>query len=143
MLASLSDDELAAYFALRRASDRLTRAVTAQLRQFDLTEVQFTILAQLDAAEDGLPMSQIARAIIGSKSGLTYQITRLADRGLVTRTADPNDERSVRVTLTVDGAALLARVMPAHITLVRDLFLDRLTHIDAATLRDTLESIGR
>lgn len=143
MPTSLSDDELAAYFALRRASDRLTRAVTAQLRQFDLTEVQFTILAQLDATEEGLPMSQIARAIIGSKSGLTYQITRLADRGLVARLSDPHDERSVRVALTTDGATLLARVMPAHITLVRDLFLDRLTRIDAAALRDTLESIGR
>ena len=50
MVAHLSDDELAAYFALRAAGDRMQRAVTQQLRSYGLTEVQFSILAQVDAA---------------------------------------------------------------------------------------------
>lgn len=139
---ALSDDELAAYFALRRASDRLTQAVTAQLLGFGLTEVQFTILAQLGAASDGLPMSQLARAITGSKSGLTYQIGKLADRGLVTRAPDIDDERSIRVFLTEDGEALLEQALPAHVSLVRDLFLQRLGDLDAATLLRALNDVA-
>lgn len=139
---ALSDDELAAYFALRRASDRLTHAVASQLLGFGLTEVQFTILAQLGAAADGLAMSQLARAITGSKSGLTYQISKLADRGLVARVPDADDERSIRVVLTDDGKALLKRALPAHVLLVRELFLDRLGSLDVATLRRALDDIA-
>ena len=142
MPGALSDDELAAYLALRRASDRLTHAVTSQLLGFGLTEVQFTILAQLGAAADGLPMSQLARAITGSKSGLTYQVGKLADRGLVTRVPDSDDERSTRVLLTDDGKALLERALPAHVSLVREVFLDRLGSLDATTLRRALDDIA-
>jgi DNA-binding MarR family transcriptional regulator len=139
---ALSADELAAYFALRRAGDRLQRAVTQQLRAYDLTEVQFSILAQLSSGTDGIGMSELARALVVTKSGLTYQAGQLERRGLVARRASTADDRAVLLHLTARGKALLARVLPAHVTLVRELFVDRIDPADLAIMRDALAQVA-
>jgi DNA-binding MarR family transcriptional regulator len=139
----LSDDELAAYFALRGAGDRLQRAVTRQLRSYDLTEVQFSILAQLGTRPGGIGMSELARGLVVTKSGLTYQAGQLEGRGLITRGTRADDDRAVLLRLTPDGEALLARVLPAHVALVRDLFIDRIDPDDLVTVRDALAQVAR
>ncbi len=143
MVRALSDDELAAYFALRSAGDRLQRAVAQQLRAYDLTEVQFSILAQLSSETDGIGMSELARGLVVTKSGLTYQAGQLEGRGLVARRASTDDDRAVLLHLTPDGKALLARILPAHITLVRELFIDRIDPSDLAVVRDALAQVAR
>jgi DNA-binding MarR family transcriptional regulator len=137
----ISRDELAAYFALRTAGDRLQRAVARQLRPFDLTEVQFTILAQLQDAGE-LRMSDLADVIVASKNGLTYQAAQLEQRGLITRHASEDDARVVLLRLAPAGEELLTRVFPGHIALVRELFLDRLSARELASIRDGLARVA-
>ena len=143
MAAPLSEDELAAYFVLRAAGDRLQRAVTRQLRTYGLTEVQFSILARLSSAPDGLGMTELAGVLVVTKSGLSYQAGQLEGKGLVARTADGTDERAVRLSLTEAGRELIARVLPDHIALVRDLFIDRMDSAELATVRDSLAKVAR
>jgi DNA-binding MarR family transcriptional regulator len=143
VVRALSDDELAAYFALRSAGDRLQRAVAQQLRAYDLTEVQFSILAQLSSDTDGIGMSELARGLVVTKSGLTYQAGQLEGRGLVARGANPDDDPAVLPHLTADGKALPARVLPAHITLVWELFIDRIDPSDLAIVRNALAQVAR
>ena len=142
LATGLSDDELAAYFALRGAGDRLQRAVTRQLRSYDLTEVQFSILAQLGSRTGGVGMSELARGLVVTKSGLTYQAGQLERRGLVTRGTRADDDRAVMLRLTPDGEALLARVLPAHVALVRELFIDRIDPDALTTVRDALAQVA-
>ncbi|CEA07310.1 HTH-type transcriptional regulator MhqR [Arthrobacter saudimassiliensis] len=142
MVAALTAEELAAYFALRRAGDLLQRAVTGHLRPYGLTEVQFTVLAQLRSEAGGIGMGELAKALVVSKGGLTYQAKQLEARGLVARVADPNDDRAVRMTLTEEGRALLDKVLPEHIAQVRELFFDRIDAADLHTVRTALERIG-
>lgn len=143
MVEHLSDDELAAYFALRGAGDRLQRAVTRQLRSYGLTEVQFAVLAQLGASPSGIGMSELARALVVTKSGLTYQAGQLEGRGLVTRSTTEDDDRAVLLRLTPDGEALLGKVLPEHVALVRELFIDRIEPAALATVRDALAQVAR
>ena len=55
-------------------------------------------------------MTDIADRLVRSRSGLTYQIAQLAEAGLVTKAPSPDDERSVIVSLTPQGRALLGGV---------------------------------
>lgn len=142
MVRHLSDDELAAYFALRGAGDRLQRAVAQQLREYDLTEVQFSILARLNASPDGVGMSEMARGLVVTKSGLTYQAGQLESRKLVARRASKDDDRAVLLHLAPGGKALIGRIMPAHIALVRELFIDRIDPADLAVVRDALGKVA-
>ena len=142
MTPSLTAEELATYFAFRRAGDLLEKAVTAHLRPYGLTEVQFTVLAQLGSAPEGIGMTELARVLVVSKGGLTYQAKQLEARGLVARLADPGDDRAVRMTLTADGRRLLDRVLPEHIAQVRELFFDRIDPASLHTMRNALERIS-
>jgi DNA-binding MarR family transcriptional regulator len=138
---NLSANELGAYFALRSAGDRLQQAVTEQLRTYGLTEVQFTILAQLGDRGDGIGMTDLAKAMLVSKSGLTYQAGQLEGRGLVSRVAGTRDERSVVLRMTPEGRALLERVLPEHIALVRELLIDRMSGEELDLLRRVLSRV--
>lgn len=143
MVNELSGGELAAYLALRRAGDRLQRAVTRHLRSYGLTEVQFSVLAQLSSSDSGIGMTDLARALVVTKSGLTYQAGQLEERGLVARTGSEDDNRAVLLRLTQEGEALLACALPAHIALVRELFIDRIEPAQLSIVRDALGKVAQ
>ena len=58
-------------------------------------------------------MTDLADGVVYSRSGLTYQAGLLEKAGLVdARARPPDDERSITVTITDAGRALLATVFP-------------------------------
>jgi DNA-binding MarR family transcriptional regulator len=141
--APLDAEQLAAYFALMEVSSRLRHAVEQQLRSAGgLSYVQFQILAGLSDSPTGRQrMTDLADRIVYSRSGLTYQAGQLEKAGLITRSPSVEDERSTTVTITAAGRALVARVLPAHMDLVRQLLLDPLTHRDMTALTKILSRV--
>lgn len=79
------------------------------LREFDLPTGEFDVLATLrrKGAPYALSMSELCRDVILSSGGMTHRIDRLVKRGLVTRAQDPEDRRSVIVTLTERGRGVV------------------------------------
>jgi DNA-binding MarR family transcriptional regulator len=138
--APLGAEQLSAYFALMEVSSLLQHAVDEHLRaDGDLSWVQFQLLATLNDADGGsLRMTDLADRVVYSRSGLTYQAGLLENRGLITRAPAPDDERSVMVTLSDAGRALVARVLPGHVEVIRHLLFDSLKGRDLAHLGDIL-----
>jgi DNA-binding MarR family transcriptional regulator len=136
----LDPEQLAAYFVLMEASSLLQHAVEQQLRDDGgLSYIQFQILAVLGETPDRQQrMTDIADRLVYSRSGVTYQVAQLAEAGLVTRTPSAEDERSVIVTATPAGQALLGRVMSGHVELVQQILFAPLSRHDIATLSDVL-----
>jgi DNA-binding MarR family transcriptional regulator len=54
-------------------------------------------------------LTELALAQGVSQPSMTSLVARLAEQGLVRRSADPQDGRAVVLTLTADGAAVLAQ----------------------------------
>jgi DNA-binding MarR family transcriptional regulator len=133
-------EQLAAYLALKEVGSLLEHAVEQQLRaDGGLSGPQFQILARLDDAPAGrLRMTDLADGLVYSRSGLTYQAAQLEKAGLITRTPAEDDERSIIVTLTPAGRAVLGQVMPGHVEVVQRLLLTSLTRAEIATLTDIL-----
>jgi DNA-binding MarR family transcriptional regulator len=133
---SLDPKELSAYFVLMEVSSILRHGVEQHLRtDGNLSYVQFQILARLDASPTGSDrMTDLADGVVYSRSGLTYQAGLLETRGLISRSPSPDDERSIAVTITDAGRALLARVLPGHIKVVSRLLLEPLSRKDLETL---------
>src|SRR3982751_5324323 len=102
---ALDPTELGAYFALIEVSSLLRHAVEQQLREAgDLSYGQFQLLARLgDSPSGSHRMTDLADGVVYSRSGLTYQAQSLEQRGLVTRSPSPDDERSTVVTITAAG----------------------------------------
>ncbi len=141
MKAELTRDELDAYFALVTAGDLVQRAVSAQFSEHGLTPLQFAILARLLDAPEGLRMSDLADALVVSRSGLTYQVTQLEKAGFVTRESSPADSRGVVARLSSTGRDRVLETFPGHVGLVRKKFIDLLSPKEVTTIRTTLEKV--
>jgi DNA-binding MarR family transcriptional regulator len=141
MTTKLSREELGAYFALVTAGDLVQRAVASQLAEHELTPLQFSVLARLLDAVDGLRMSDLAEELVVSRSGLTYQITQLEKAKLVERASASADNRGVVARLTEAGRDRVLETFPGHVGLVRQNLLDLLAPDEVTTLRTTLEKV--
>ena len=140
---SVDPVQLGAYFALVEVSGLLRHAIEAQLREDGgLTFVRFQILRRLELSPTGSHrMTDLADAIVFSRSGLTYQAGLLEKEGLVVRAPSPDDERGVTITVTEAGRALVAKVLPGHEEVVGRQLFDPLSRADARALTGLLEPL--
>ncbi len=141
---ALTPTQLRAYFAFTEVSSLLRPAVEKQLRDVGgLSYVQFQLLARLgDSPEGRQRMTDLADGVVYSRSGLTYQAQLLEQRGLITRSPSPDDERSTVVAVTSAGRDILAAVFPGHIDTVRGLLFAPITDEDAAALARILGRVS-
>jgi DNA-binding MarR family transcriptional regulator len=134
--------ELGAYFALIEVAGLLRHTVEQQLREEgDISYVQFQLLARLglDSPTGSERMTDLADGVVYSRSGLTYQASLLEKAELVTRAQASDDERGVTVTITDAGRARVAKVLPGHVQVIKDLLLQPLSRKQIETLYAVLE----
>jgi DNA-binding MarR family transcriptional regulator len=95
--------------ALRHAYQRAVANLTARIGALGCTPLEFSVLVRLH--DDG-PWTQnhLGRAILMQPANIRALVQRLEQRGLVTRTPDPDDRRAIRVAITDAGVELLASV---------------------------------
>jgi DNA-binding MarR family transcriptional regulator len=132
----LDAEEQQAWLALASIAVRLPQALDAQLRRdAGVSHFDYTVLAALSEAEGRtLRMSELAVLAEGSLSRLSQVVSRLEQKGWVSRTSDPTDGRYTLAALTEDGWDKLVDTAPGHVAEVRRLVLDPLTKAQARQL---------
>ena len=113
----LDDPAITTMGMLVEAHARLTGALGAELQQATgLPLAWFEVLLRLGRSPDQrLRMSELARQMPLSTSGLTRLIDRVEAAGLVRREACPSDRRGQLAVLTDEGEAALGRALPVHV----------------------------
>jgi DNA-binding MarR family transcriptional regulator len=86
-------------------------------------------------------MTDLADTLLHSRSGLTYQVTKLESAGLLRREPSQDDQRSVTVALTDPGRELLDKVLPGHVALVEHGMFDALDDRQADALAGALGAV--
>ncbi|MFI8194159.1 MarR family winged helix-turn-helix transcriptional regulator [Streptomyces sp. NPDC085946] len=83
-----------------------------------LSPREYSLLDVLSRQHDGdgghLQMKQVAHAVVLSQSATTRLVTRLEDRGLLSRYLCPTDRRGIYTDVTEAGRELLEAARPAH-----------------------------
>jgi DNA-binding MarR family transcriptional regulator len=130
------DDQLC--FALYAASRAMTSCYRPLLDALDLTYPQYLVLLVLWERGDST-VTGIGKALQLETGTLSPLLKRLDDAGLILRTRQPEDERSVLVALTPAGRELEARVVEAQVNVGAATGLSR-TEIDE--LRETLHLLS-
>ena len=125
--------ELGAWRELLRVHASLTRELDEELRRsHGLPLSSYDVLVNLEsAAGRQMRMSELADAVLLSRSGLTRLVERLERDGLLTRADCPDDARGSLAVLTDEGMARLAQARKTHLRGVRERFLD---HFDDGEL---------
>ena len=126
-----------------RIEAHIERALGAEhglsVREYSLLDV----LSRQHSGEGGhLRMNQVADSVVLSQSATTRLVTRLEDRGLLSRYLCATDRRGIYTDVTEAGLALLAAARPTHDTALREA-LDRAARDPELTsLVKAVESMG-
>src|SRR3954468_17818334 len=125
----LSDDELAAWVRLVAVVELLPGVLDGQLRRdADLTNFDYYVLAMLsEAPPRTLRMTALAARTNATLPRLSHVVRRLEERGLVERSACPQDARATNARLTDEGWQKLKATAPGHVATVREHVIDALT----------------
>lgn len=132
-LKQLSPLEFAAWEGFLRAHATLVRELDRELEgAHGLPLTQYEVLLYLERAPGHrLRMSELARSVLLSQSGVTRLVDRLEARGLVVRAPCADDRRVLWAQMTDEGARRLAEARPTHLAGIRARFVD---HFDAEEL---------
>ena len=91
---------------LRRLSDEVHLSFERKLAAHGVTVAQWNVLVTLYGG-DGETVAEVARFIETDAAAVSRLVDRLAEKGLVARSADPASRRRVLLTLTPPAAALV------------------------------------
>jgi DNA-binding MarR family transcriptional regulator len=128
--------------AVHRLSRRLTRWYDRQLATLGLTWGEWTVLEQLVRSPGEAPLtpSELAVAANVAPSSMTHRLDRLVERGLIERSADPDNRVRVQVRLTDGGYTLYAQAIREADLVEADL-LEGLTPRQVQALAELLEKV--
>jgi DNA-binding MarR family transcriptional regulator len=102
--------EEAALLDLVRTCDLLSRGPAQVLKKEDLSPTQYNVLRILRGAPGGLACGEIASRMITRDPDITRLLDRLEKRGLISRSRESKDRRTVMTRITPDGLKLLSRL---------------------------------
>lgn len=100
---------------------RLSAIINNELQQvfvkFDLNIGEFDVLATLlrSGKPYALTPNSLFKALMLSSGAMTNRVDRLELKKLVKRTPDPNDRRSIIVSLTPKGLELINKAISDHV----------------------------
>lgn len=136
----LDEGEQRAWRAWIESTRLLLAALDRQLvDESGLSFTDYELLVRLSEAPGRrLRMSALADATLGTRSGCTRAVTRLAGPGWVRRVSDTEDGRGTVAELTDSGLEKLQTSAPGHVRAVRAHLLNVL---DDAQVRE-LAAIG-
>ncbi|MDO5060308.1 MAG: MarR family transcriptional regulator [Actinomycetaceae bacterium] len=120
---------------IHTAANILAGAETQLQKLYKLTLSDFDVLVTLyTAPERQLSMKSLKANVLVTTSGLSRAVTRMEERGWVTKHTDENDKRAVILKLSAAGAAAFEEIGPVHRAYVRNIFFDALSAKDQEAL---------
>ncbi|MBH5338205.1 MarR family transcriptional regulator [Streptomyces pactum] len=142
-LTALSNGWAALYLLYGRIETHIERALQAG---HDLSVREYSLLDVLSRQHDGegghLQMKQVADAVVLSQSATTRLVTRLQDRGLLSRYLCPTDRRGIYTDVTPAGLALLAEARPTNDAALAEALGDAARNPELAPLVAAVEAMG-
>jgi DNA-binding MarR family transcriptional regulator len=120
-----SDDHqsLKTWLRLLSCSTQIETVIRKRLRQeAGISLARFDFMAQLHRHPDGLRMSVLSRYLMVTGGNVTGLADELEKEGLVERSIEPEDRRSLRVALTRKGRRVFDKLAATHEAWVIDLF---------------------
>lgn len=132
----LNDHEQEVWRAFRELLWGFESAMDRQLlRDSDLSGVEYSVLASLSEADDGVMRARdIAQQLDWERSRLSHLLKRMEARGLVERVTCATDARGFNISMTSAGWDAIRQAAPGHVTFVRENVFDPLSDAEREAL---------
>jgi DNA-binding MarR family transcriptional regulator len=141
----LSAEEQRAWRAYRRMVLLVDSAVARELaRDSGLSMPDYLVLSTLsESAGHRRRLTELSGRMQWSASRLSHHVTRMEQRGLVTREDCTEDLRAAYVVLTEAGWAAIRAAAPDHVRSVREHLIDLLSPAELAAMTSIGEKVAR
>jgi DNA-binding MarR family transcriptional regulator len=141
----LDDAEARAWRGYMRMRTLLHAQIVRDLaREAGLSGPDYDVLSNVSEADGRRArLSDLAARMAWSKSRLSHHITRMEQRGLVTREDCASDGRGAFVVLTDAGLRAIQAAAPGHVASVRRHFIDLLSREQLDALADISQTVVR
>jgi DNA-binding MarR family transcriptional regulator len=141
-LSSPSPEALAAWRVFFECALALPDILDAELKAaVELPFRWYDVLVNIEDADEGLPMNEVASRILASKSGLTRVIDKMEQAGVVRRERPETNRRTVLVSITPHGLETLHAARRFHRDGIRRHFTEHLTDSELKALAKALEKV--
>ena len=107
----------------------------------DLDLLYYDVMLHVSEAEGGRRMTDLAKAAVLSKSGLTALVDRMEAEDLIERRPDAADRRATRIVLTASGEMRFREAAKHHRETVRAIFTSQVTDEEARVIIDVLTRV--
>lgn len=133
--------------ALSLLHERIQAHVERALQsKHGLSVREYSLLNVLSRQHEGdgghLHMKQVANAVVLSQSATTRLVTRLEDRGLLSRFLCPSDRRGIYTDVTQEGFALLEAARPTNDAALHEALEEASRDPELKPLVKALETLG-
>ena len=109
----VSDPVFGTLMRLRQCWEAIHRMLAVDLDALHTTLFQIDILVMLRSAKVPLTLSEIASYTFRTPHTVSETISRMRESGYVKKVRTGEDQRTVRISITLKGDQLLGRSMPA------------------------------
>lgn len=123
-------------YVIKRAEHTIAQLVEERLRPHGISVAKYAVLKVLSERPDSSG-AQLARRCFVTPQTMSTIVASLAEQGLVTRSAHPENLRAQQTRLTEAGRALVRRCQP-DIDAVEAAFLSQLSPEDQLLLDELL-----
>ena len=139
----LDETEQHAWRRLAAVLLKLPSELERQLqRDAGMSHFEYWVIALLsEAPARTLRLSQLAAQANASLSRLSHVVTRLEERGWVTRQPCPDDARATLAVLTETGWRQVVAAAPGHVETVRRLVFEALDRDDVGELARLCDAV--
>lgn len=138
----LDFEDLDAALAIQRASVALDRSLAERVKPYGLTPVALQALISVFLASDGpLRLSDLGNDLRVTKANVSLVLGTLEKQRLIRRSADPEDGRKIRASLTKKGERVLDDVMPEALEAIHAA-MEQLSRRDRDKLKQLARRVG-
>nr|WP_246733383.1 MarR family transcriptional regulator [Methylobacterium sp. BTF04] len=118
----MNAEAVAEALRLLRRGSLLMRELDAYFTGHTLSQTRFLVMIVIDRELErkSLLASEIADRLDISRPVVTETVKALSQAGLLSSIPDPEDGRAKRITLTPNGQAVLASLLPGYFAIIAD-----------------------
>jgi DNA-binding MarR family transcriptional regulator len=141
MTTKLNNQHLAAWRAFITAHSTLIDLINREMQNADVIPLHWydVLIEVYEAPEHRLRLSELARKVVLSKSGLTRLVDKLVEAGLLERQSTPEDGRGAYAVLTDAGLEAMRKAWPIYAQGIQQYFAEYLSIEEADILAKAFE----
>jgi len=103
--------EYQTWFLLHEVDTGIQRSMESELKPFGVSVIATGLLYILKSSDEPVTLTELSGWLFRKPHSVSELISRMAKQGLVTKTADPQKKKGVRVSITPKGDQILSEYM--------------------------------